>query len=147
VAGYEAGVVGSSAGVQGFADGSIDPRFLIQKGPNFNCRDGGVPSVAMKLIPRFVSSRHWNWIVPVDVTQGVLKINISLVRPPIYVTRHYRLPCYPFLILRQQKNGGMFRFAKWRKRGSLVASLEWRIAVVESSFSPGSTQCADGSSV
>jgi len=38
------------------------------------------------------------------------------------------------------KNGGMVRLAERRKRGRLVASLEWHIAVVLSSFSPGSTR-------
>jgi len=102
-------------------------------------------SVAMKLVTPSINSltsleldgtglEH----VPVDVTQGVLKI--GLVRPPIYFPRDYCLRYYPLFILGQQENGVMVRLAEWGRRGSLVTSLKWCIAVVQSSFSPGSTR-------
>jgi len=42
VAIYEARVVGSSTGIQDITDGSIDPQFLIRKGPSFSRGDDGV---------------------------------------------------------------------------------------------------------
>jgi len=68
--------------------------------------------------------------VPVDIARGIPHIVINFVGPPLYFPRHYRLPYYPWFIFRQQENGGMVQLAEWGKRDSLVASIEWRIAVV-----------------
>lgn len=38
----------------GIADRSIDPHFLVRKGPNFNCGDNVSASVAIKLVTKTV---------------------------------------------------------------------------------------------
>jgi len=60
-------------------------------------------SVAINLLTSLELDRN----VPVNVTQGVLKIGLCFVRPPLFVPHHYHLLYYPLFVLRQQENGSM----------------------------------------
>jgi len=84
VARYEAGVVGSSAGVQRFMDGCIDPRFLLGKELTLMVGMMVSASVGLKLVTTSVNSLT-SLTGSVDGAQGVLKTGLSLARPLLYI--------------------------------------------------------------